>query len=250
MIMRLIMIILLVVVSFQYCLSGTTDPQIPDNKYIEYARDFKYVGKICGKYNNDTSFCASAVAIDDHHILTAAHVVKDSKFCTFYLGSKEFCISEIIVHKNFNDKDFGMVDIALGYCETSFDLSFYPALYEQDNEVGRVCSIAGYGFHGTFKTGGKFYDDNKRAGSNIIDSIQHNLLICSPSKVGDPKRTSLEFLIASGDSGGGLFIDNQLAGINSCIMAIDRSPSGKYNDESGHTRISKFISWVNEHKKK
>jgi hypothetical protein len=59
-------------------------------------------------------------------------------------------------------------------------------------------------------------------------------------------KTELEFLIASGDSGGGLFIDNKLAGINSCVMAVDKKPDSTYNDESGHTRISKFIGWIKE----
>jgi hypothetical protein len=75
-----------------------------------------------------------------------------------------------------------------------------------------------------------------------------DMLICSPSYPQDSNRTSLEFFIASGDSGGGLFIDSRLAGINSCVMAIDRSPKSKYNEQSGHTRIQKFISWIEENK--
>jgi len=46
------------------------------------------------------------------------------------------------------------------------------------------------------------------------------------------------------------FIDSRFAGINSCVVAIDRSPNSKYNEQSGHTRIQKFISWIEEHKTK
>jgi secreted trypsin-like serine protease len=60
----------------------------------------------------------------------------------------------------------------------------------------------------------------------------------------------LEFLIASGDSGGGLFIDNKLAGIHSCVMTVGKNPQSKYGEESGHTRISNFIEWIEDNRKK
>lgn len=234
--------------AFSICYGGTIDPNIPDAKYIEYAEDFAYVGKLCGLYEDGTRFCASAVAIDDHHILTAAHVVKNSQSCVVYFKDKEFCLKSVIIHKDFETK-FGVADIAIGYSKESFDLEFYPALYNDEDEVGKVCSISGYGITGTFTTGAMISDQKRRAGSNIIDNIDEDMLICSPSKPHEHNRTSLEFFIASGDSGGGLFIGNRLAGINSCVMAVDRSPSSKYNEESGHTRISKFITWINEHRK-
>lgn len=247
MLYRIIGIILIAIFTINSS-AGTRDPNLSDDKYVEYAKDFIYVGKLCGKYNNGTMFCGSAVAIDDHHILTAAHVVNDISVCYVYLNDKEFCLDSVIVHKDFSDKKFGTADIAIGYSKTSFNLDFYPSLYEDSNEVGKLCSISGYGFYGTFNTGAKLYDHKRRAGSNKIDTIEKDMLICSPSKSGDKNKTQLEFLIASGDSGGGLFIDNRLAGINSCIMSVDKSPSAKYNEESGHTRVSKFISWINQHK--
>lgn len=248
--MRLIMISIVLAFCGSLLTAGTIDPKVQDKQYIQYGESFKYVGKLCGTYSDNTKFCGSAVAIDDHHILTAAHVVKGSTSCYVYIEGKEFCLQEMTIHKDFNDKQFGVADIAIGYSEKSFGLDFYPSLYDEDEEIGKVCCIAGYGFHGTFLTGAKFYDDKRRAGSNVIDSIEKDLLICSPSKHGDKTLTELEFLIASGDSGGGLFVGERLAGINSCIMSLDKSPSAKYNEESGHTRVSKFISWIKQHKTK
>jgi len=98
-------------------------------------------------------------------------------------------------------------------------------------------------------TGANNHDSKKRAGSNFIDRIEKDLLICSPSKRNDKNFTSLEFLIASGDSGGGLFIDTKLAGIHFCVMVTGKNPQSKYGEESGHTRISNFIEWINENKK-
>lgn len=246
----LIRSLVLTLVTFGVALAGTIDPNIDDKKYVVYGEKFDCVGKICGSYQNKTQFCASAVAIDDHHILTAAHVVNGSVSCIVTFGDNEFCLDKVIVHKSFTDNKFGVGDIAIGYSEKSFKLKSYPDLYDKDDEVTQTSSICGYGFYGTFVSGAKKYDNLKRAGFNRIDDILADMLICNASKPNDKYKTEMEFLIASGDSGGGLFIDNRLAGINSCIMAVDKSPSGKYNDESGHTRISKYLSWINENKQK
>ena len=74
------------------------------------------------------------------------------------------------------------------------------------------------------------------------------MLLCSPSRYGAKDHTVLEYMIGSGDSGGGLFIEGKLAGINSCVMAVERSPMSKYGEESGHTRVSKFIDWIEKSK--
>ncbi|MFO0001697.1 MAG: trypsin-like serine protease, partial [bacterium] len=242
--MKKILLLLLGLILTTPVYSGTRDPNIPDSKYLEYAKDFHYVGRLCGTYEDDTLYCASAVAIGDHHILTAAHVVHKSKNCKFILNDKEFIIKKYEIPEAFKEKNFGFGDIAIGYSEEPFGLSFYPDLYEAEDEVGKVCCISGYGINGTFNTGAKIADNKKRAGSNVIDYIDRDLLVCSPSLSDSSKRTSLEFIIASGDSGGGLFIDGKLAGINSCVLAADKNPNSTYGDEGCHTRVSKFVSWI------
>jgi hypothetical protein len=227
---------------------GTIDPNTPDAKYTKYAEGFKCIGMLCGEYESGDLFCASAVAIDDYHILTAAHVVEKAKFCMVTLGDNSHCLEKIIIHKNFEAVNYGVSDIAICYSKTPFKLKFYPSLYDSNDEESKLCSISGYGFTGTFVSGAIKHDLLQRAGSNFIDKIEKDLLICTPSKRTDKLYTSLEFLIASGDSGGGLFIDGKLAGINSCIIAINKSPSSKYGEEGGHTRVSKFIDWINENK--
>jgi hypothetical protein len=92
-------------------------------------------------------------------------------------------------------------------------------------------------------TGYAVSDGLKRAGSNIVDRVEGGLLVCS---VSSGRRTSLEYLITPGDSGGGLFIGNELAGIHSIIMRNAGSPSGRYGDESGHTRLTLHRDWILE----
>lgn len=224
--------------------AGTIDPSVPDEEYINYAKDFKYVYKICGTYKNGGLFCASAVAINSHWVVTAAHVVKDYQISFVHKEDKAYLVRDVIVHEDFDDKKFGFGDIALVYVADNLGLDFYPELYTDGDEVGKICSISGYGFTGTFITGSIKSDDLQRAGSNHIDSVENDLLICSAIK-GD-KKTSLEFLICSGDSGGGLFIGNKLAGINSCVFADDKKPNSNYGDQSGHTRVSKYAQWIKD----
>lgn len=243
-----ILVLMLSIITTLDSIAGTRDPYIPDQKYIQYGQKFIFVGKLCGKYENDNQFCASAVAIDNHHILTAAHVVDNSKSCFVYFNEKEFCLSKVIIHEDFEESPFGTADIAIGYCSESFGLSKYPELYDTNDEIGKECSISGYGLTGTFKTGIKHSDNHRRAGLNHIDSISVNMLICNASRNIDSNKTSLEFIIGSGDSGGGLFISNKLAGINSCVMSSNRAPNSVYDDESGHTRVSHFIKWISDNK--
>jgi hypothetical protein len=241
-------IIILIYFICSLCYGGTIDPSNDDQKYIEYGSKFKYVIKLCGIYEDNTQFCASGVLIDNHNFLTAAHVVKNYKKVLIKLdNNKEIVAKKVITHKEFNS-NFGYYDIAIGHTEESFNLDFYPELYDKDDEVGKLCCISGFGIHGTFNSGAKLSDNKRRAGSNKIDSTDRDLLVCSPTRRGDKNHTSLEFLIASGDSGGGLFIDGRLAGINSCVIATDKKPDSTYTDESGHTRVSKFLSWIKEHR--
>jgi hypothetical protein len=226
--------------------AGTRDPETPDSKYVSYGEKFECIGKLCGKYKNGTNYCASAVAIKPRWIVTAAHVVQNSEICFVTIKDKKILVKKINYPKEFEEGKFGHYDIAIGNCDEDMGLDFYPVLYENKDEVGKICSMSGYGITGTFHTGTKISDNKKRAGSNYIEHIDRDLLVCSASRRREKSFTELEFIIGSGDSGGGLFIDGKLAGINSCVLASDKSPDSTYGDESGHTRISKYLDWINE----
>lgn len=235
-------------------IAGTIDPSNSDDKYIQYGEKHACVLPIEGivKLNIQNSdgtktvsakYTASCVAISDRWVITAAHVIKDTDSRFVINGSERIEVLIGIIPADFDDNAFGKKDIALCYLSKSLNLNFYPELYHGNDEVGKISSQAGYGATGTFHTGMSKNDGKKRAGSNIVDDIESDLLICSVHKT--PK-TSLEFLICKGDSGGGLFIDQKLAGIHSCVFSDDGNPNSDHGDTSGHTRISVFHKWIKE----
>lgn len=222
-------------------IAGTIDPRKDDAKHREYGDKFKCVAKlVCRNVKTGIEQSASCVIVTPQCVVTAAHVVDgcDGWFVLCDDGKKHE-IASITPHPDFAKKNGG--DLAVGRVKQPFSLDFYPALHALKDEPGQVASIAGYGLAGTFDTGGVNYDGKKRAGSNVVDRAERDLLICS---VDSHRRTELEFLISSGDSGGGLFLGNELAGINSFLMVAGRSPSARHGEESAHTRISVYREWI------
>lgn len=236
-------------------LAGTRDPDTPDSQYVEFGKKFPFVRRLRAQEREPKDpkavvvWYGSAVMIKPHWVLTAAHIVVDvgdravgkPTILGDELDPVEYPLSHIVPHPLFDDGRNGYYDIALGYSEKDLGLDFYPELNTDTDELGKNVTLAGFGFHGTFHTGMVESDGKRRAGSNKITSLERSVLVCDPSKDG---KTALEFIITPGDSGGGLFIGNKLAGIHSFLMAKDGKPNGTYTDESAHTRVSLYVDWV------
>jgi hypothetical protein len=228
--------------------AGTRDPDTPDSKYVEFGRQFPNVIKLRairhrrGEQTDKPVYqYGSAVVIRPHWALTAAHVLINTTQPAAIKDGNAHPITLIVCHADFKEDALGYYDLAICYSPRAFDLKFYPPLYRGTDEVGKAATIAGYGLHGTFHTGATQIDEMRRAGHNKIDSVDMGCLICTPSRAG---KFPLEFMIAPGDSGGGLFIGNELAGINSYLSASDKKPDGTYTDDAAHTRISLYANWI------
>ena len=223
--------------------AGTIDPQKRDNDYIEYGNKHECVVKIEGIQNNDLKFFGSSVIIEENIILTAAHLSKDCKSAHIIYKDNPVKVTLFIYSKEYDENKIGGngFDISIGLLKEKVKLNFYPELYKDHNEINKICSISGFGITGNLDTGAIISDGKKRAGSNIIFQIENELLICSTK---DRPNTQLEFMISSGDSGGGLFINKKLAGINSCIYTNGGKLNSDRNTLSMHTRISKHYNWI------
>lgn len=221
--------------------AGTRDDGIPDQVYVEYARGFApYTPKLEATLEGGKRQFATAVMIDDHWAVTAAHVVDNVKGVCLISGTTRHCIDEIVVHKDWADK-FGKDDIALLRSAKSFGLSFYPDLTTGEEKAGDTVSIVGYGITGRLSTGYDTHDDLLRAGTQTIERFENSLIICEARRKSSP----FEFCIAPGDSGGPLFCRGRLAGINSITMRSGRGGlRSREGEETGHTRVSLYRDWI------
>lgn len=233
-------------------LGGTIDPDTPDAKYVEFGAKFPFIVLLRGEARTIPENVVvpegkrliqwgSAVIIRPHWIITAAHVVEDADNHHVMLGDHAVPLQTVILHPQFEERRMGYYDLALGRTDVDFNLPFYCPLYTEQDELNQPVTIAGYGVTGTFATGAKDVDNKRRAGQSLVTALEHNVLICRPKR---GHKFPLEFLIAPGDSGGGLFIGDRLAGINSFLLASDGKPDGTYTDEGAHTRISLYADWI------
>ena len=231
-------------------ISGTRDPRTPDAKHLAYGELHQCVVPVRGlakypdmKEDETASFYGSGVIVSPHTVITAAHVLNHSTESYILVNGKK---NKILGYAKLNgsdqEKTVGPDDIAIALLEKPVELDFYPKLYTEDNELGKLCSVAGWGMSGTWITGTVNDDCKRRAGSNHVDLLLFKGMLVTSVET-DPG-TSLEYLIGNGDSGGGLFIDKKLAGIHSCIFTGDGKLDSSFKDWAAHTRISTHAEWL------
>ena len=254
--------------------AGLIRHDTPDTLYTGFANDpmFSSVGLILAE-NSSSPYSCSGTVINKNWVLTAGHCVNQANAVSFVLpdasGWRFYESSSWVAHQNFTDDNlFGGWDIGLMHFETDFDVT--PAqLYSGSNEWLQLSASAGFGYSGSGETGVEFIDYQRRAGTNIVDDLwssegngqqilwsdfdhptdaSYNAIDFQGVEF-DDVATALELMIAPGDSGGGMFIQEGgqlfLAGVHSFISDFNGDGNFAYGDLSGSTRVSSFVDWIN-----
>lgn len=218
--------------------AGTTDDSVPDSAYIAYAEGFRpYTARVKAVNKDGLTQVATATLIADHWAITAAHVVHEVSGIVV----NDHAIDRVVIHPEWQDR-FGEHDVALLHTPHSFGLDFYPPLATTRHNVGQTVSVVGYGVTGRLSRGHNEHDGRLRAGTNTIVRYERHMMICEARRRSSP----MEFCIAPGDSGGPLFANGELAGINSLTMR-DKGPLlSREGEESGHTDVSEYSEWIQE----
>lgn len=228
---------------------------------IGQTEPFASVGKIDGTTAN-AGYSASGVYLGDGWVLTAAHVVDSANAMDFTIDGQTYSADAWVYHADWDPTDVAAgADLAL--VKLSGDVSDHDAatLYTGSDEVGSLGVSVGYGVTGNGYTG---YDPSsptvKRGGTNTVDAVYGGDVLLSDfdsgrfwdNTLGSSQPTAYEYLIAPGDSGGGLFIydetiaDWTLAGINSFGYGTDGLADSDYGDISGQVRVSSYLDWITE----
>lgn len=171
---------------------------------------------------------ASGIILSKDCVLTAAHVLNNSKRIYAIIGQNKIFLQNKFIHKDFDYLNYGYNDIALCFAKNNFYLNEYPKLYTSNDEIGKNSKI--YGF-----TSNKHKDTIQymmyQSDANVYD-CERTVLMCEHQKNNTSK---------VGTSGGALVIDNKIAGVNSLVIELEAKVV------SCHTRVSQMYEWISSY---
>lgn len=222
--------------------------------------------------DNDThKYVGSGTLISSEWMLTAAHNVDIMDSMTFTIGGSTYTADSWTYHSSWIDKyhlDKGY-DIAVVHLSSSVTNVDAATMYDglTIDLLGETATYVGFGNTGLGSTG-ETADSygTKHAVQNVLDKTLNQLSgysnasssvflsdfdelgDASESRMGSALPVVYEGLIASGDSGGGVFVEiggvTYLVGVNSFGSADDGNINSDYGDFSGATSVPAFYDWV------
>jgi Trypsin len=191
----------------------------------------------------------------------------DAKRITVNFNGQIVKCKKLLIHPNYLDSATkGSCDIAILELEEPIKNISVPKLNAQFDELNSKVVGVGFGASGPATRPDLVAQKGlKIAGENVIDTLlgekyldRETLLTCDfdhpknrgANQYGSAKPLALEYICASGDSGGGLFRKNgndwELIGIcaTTAIEATRFQKFGYYSQTMGFTRISALLPWI------
>lgn len=258
------------------CPAGTIRHDRDPQQYLDLAQSPAFASaSLLRITRNEPGFTGSGVLIGDRWVLTAAHLLEATRDITVSVGGHEVAAEGWVAHPRFTGDFRKGYDVGLVRLRESVTGVTPAPLNRSKREQNQIATFVGFGRTGDGLSGGQPLDEVDflaRAGTNVIDGtvdlrlgfgkykprLAGRVFVvdfdnpddASTNVTGSPDPTDLEFLIAQGDSGGPVFIDDArlgvpvVAGIHSFGEFLDERDDSDYGDVSGHSRVSVLRSWI------
>jgi secreted trypsin-like serine protease len=202
-----------------------------------------------------------ATVIHQRWAITAAHCADETMLSNtldngrrfaVQVGSQAREIDALIVHPDYDISSANDVDLALIRFREAAAVPRLVPLQVEDNELGEIVSLIGWGYFGLGTTGRQYDDGCMRLAQNRITVAERRLRI----EFEDPRPANsatleLEGMPSLGDSGGPLLIASgigfRLAGVavgESKGADFSEETQGKYGSVAIYERISLHIDWI------
>ncbi len=254
---------LVLLVCASSAIAGTRRDDVADDAFTGLAAlsAFDAVGFVSGN-TPEFAYTASGTLISDQWVLTAGHVVDAATNLTFTIGGSNYTADLWGAHPNWDGNLLAGYDLGLFRLDAPVNNVAPATRYSAGEEAFSQMTTVGFGLTGTGISGATTFDGTKRAGTNNIGLLLSDRVMLADfddpalkpglleSLLPHMAETDLEYLAAPGDSGGGMFIDNngtwELAGVNSFIAGLDGNPDSNYGDWQGGVRVGHFNDWIDE----
>ncbi|MEZ6103804.1 MAG: dockerin type I domain-containing protein [Pirellulaceae bacterium] len=247
--------------------AGVIRADVPDQQYLDLGQDPRYeaVGRYWLNGFGGFDWFASAVLIHPKWILTARHVPNFGG--SINIGYE----AEGVRHPFGRIFKHPSEDLAVVELQTAVTGITPSQLYRGTSEIGSVATLVGFGDFTDSSSPHPTEGSNRgprRAGQNVIDGLRSDFsqkVFCSNwcgqlffdfDYPGDPSKNisgnelplPLEYISASGDSGGGLFVEENgqtyLAGISSTDNSVPGVPDASL--WSGWVRVADYFDWITD----
>lgn len=249
---------------------GATRHDVADAQYLALGAATQFAPVAMLRAHGDAH--ASAILVSHYWLLTAGHSAEGLSpgEMTVEIGGASHRVVEIVMHPDFRPHSIGNgTDLALIRVADPILKVRAAIRYRGYAERGQVATAVGFGVAGTGTAAvtSPAPSGTKRAGTNQIDAIggtidgrrvPSNLLVAdfdrpgdaSQNRIGSAAPLAMEYMPLGGDSGGGLFIQQNglwmLAGVFSgYTFSVGKALEiGMYGSLMYWTRLSLYNDWV------